>query len=101
MSNTKQSFSPLHVSPQPSIKIGKSERTRAEILNAALDFIWSHPFRDMTVNLVMTPTGAGRSAFYQYFKDLHDLMESLLDLLKNEVYAVTTPWFEGTGDPVE
>ena len=100
MSNTKQSFSPLHVSPQPSIKIGKSERTRAEILNAALDFIWSHPFRDMTVNLVMTPTGAGRSAFYQYFKDLHDLMESLLDLLKNEVYAVTTPWFEGTGDPV-
>ena len=88
------------MSPQPAPRIGKSERTRAAILDAALEFIWSHPFRDMTVNVLMASTGLSRSAFYQYFKDLHDLMESLLDLLKNEVYAVTGPWFEGTGDPV-
>jgi AcrR family transcriptional regulator len=62
-------------------KIGKSARTRATILNAALDFIWSHPFRDMTVNSLMASTGLSRSAFYQYCKDLHDLMESLLDML--------------------
>jgi len=41
-----------------------------------------------------------RSVFYQYFKDLHNLMESLLDMLKDEIYAVTGPWFEGTGDPI-
>ena len=100
MSAIKQSSSRPRVSPQPVPKIGKSERTRATILNAALDFIWSHPFRDMTVNVLMASTGLSRSAFYQYFKDLHDLMESLLDMLKDEVYAVTGPWFEGTGDPV-
>ena len=62
-------------------KIGKSERTRAAILNSALDFIWSHPFRDMTVSSLMASTGMGRSAFYKYFKDLHELMEALLESL--------------------
>ena len=40
----------LRVDPQPVLKIGKSDRTRAAILNAALEFTWSRPFRDMTVN---------------------------------------------------
>ena len=75
----ENSSSPVQVSPQPSPKIGKSERTRAAILNAALDFIWTHPFRDMTVNSLMARTGVGRSAFYQYFKDLHEVMEALLE----------------------
>ena len=96
----KKSLSPLRLSPQPVLKIEKSERTRTEIINAALDFIWLHPFRDMTVNSIMASTTAGRSAFYRYFKDLHDLMERLLGMLKDEVYAVTEPWFAGVGDPV-
>jgi AcrR family transcriptional regulator len=82
------------------LKISKAECTRAAILNAALDSLWSHPFRDMTVNSLMAPTGVGRSAFYQYFKDLHDLMETLLDTVRVEVLAVTGPWFTGVGDPV-
>ena len=100
MSDLKASPPPLQVNPQAILKIGKSERTRAVILNAALEFLWSHPFRDMKVNLLMASTGLSRSAFYQYFNDLHDLMESLLDMLKDEVYAVTGPWFEGAGDPI-
>lgn len=100
MSEIKTLSSPLRISPQPTLKIRKSERTRAAILNAGVEFVWSHPFRDLTVNGLMASTGLSRSAFYQYFKDLQDLMISLLDLLKNEVYAVTGPWFEGTGDPV-
>lgn len=81
-------------------KIGKSERTRAAILNSALDFIWSHPFRDLTVSSLMSSTGAGRSAFYKYFKDLHDLMEALLELLQDEIFDVAKPWVAGTGDPI-
>jgi len=100
MSEIKQLSSRLRVSPQPSRKIGKSERTRAAILNAALDFIWSHPFRDMTVNSLMAATGLSRSAFYQYFNDLHDLIETLLDMLQDEVFEVAGPWFTGVGDPV-
>ena len=100
MSDSEQLSSRIHVNPQPSGKIGKSERTRAAILNAALDFLWTHPFRDMTVNSLMAPTGVGRSAFYQYFNDLHEVMEVLLSMLNEEALAVTGPWFEGTGDPI-
>jgi AcrR family transcriptional regulator len=100
MSKIEKSSSPLRVNPQPALKISKSERTRAEILNAALDFIWSHPFRDMTVNSLMASTGAGRSAFYQYFKDLHEVMETLLEILQDEIFDIAEPWIAGVGDPV-
>ncbi len=100
MSEFKNSSSPPRVNPQPTLKVEKSERTRAAILNAGLEFVWSHPFRDMTVNALMASTSLSRSAFYQYFKDQHDLMETLLDMLKDEVFAVTGPWFEGAGDPI-
>ena len=99
MSNIKQS-SPLRVSPQPTQKIGKSDRTRATILNAALDFIWTHPFRDMTVSSLMASTGLSRSAFYPHFNDLHEVMEILLDMVREEIQAATGSWFTGVGDPV-
>ena len=100
MSEIKKSLSRPRVTPEPTPRIGKSERTRAAILDAALEFIWSHPFRDMTVKSLTTTAGLSRSAFYQYFNDLHDLMEILLSMLNEEVLAVTGPWFEGTGDPI-
>ena len=100
MPEIKRSSSRPRAAPKPTPRIGKSERTRAAILDAALEFIWSHPFRDMTVNTLMSSAGLSRSAYYQYFNDLHDLMESLLEMLKDEVYAVAGPWFEGAGDPV-
>ena len=92
--------SPLRVNPQPSSKIGKSERTRAAILNSALDFIWSHPFRDMKVSVLMASTGVSRSAFYQYFNDLHEVMENLLAMLQDEIFEAAEPWVAGVGDPV-
>ena len=100
MSEIEKSLSSLRMSPQPTLKIGKAERTRATILNAALDLIWSHPFRDMTVSSLMASTGVSRSAFYQYFNDLHELMETLLDMLQQEIFDVAKPWLEGVGDPV-
>jgi AcrR family transcriptional regulator len=86
MSDRNKPLSPLRVTPQPVLKIPKSERTRAAILNAALDFLWSQAFRDMTVNAVMAPAGASRAAFYQYFGDLHTLMETLLDMVQEEIF---------------
>ena len=88
------------VKPQPVSKVGKSEQTRAAILNAALDFVWSHPFRDMTVGQLMAKTGLSRAAFYQYYGDLHELMEALLGLIEGEILAAAEPWFTRTGDPV-
>jgi AcrR family transcriptional regulator len=65
-----------------------------------LEFLWTHPFRDLTVEALMSPTEASRSAFYQYFADLHDLMEALLRGLQDDILGVAQPWLTGEGDPV-
>ena len=91
MSDQCRPLRPLRVTPQPVPRIGKSERTRAAILNAALDFVWEHPFRDMTVATLMASTGVSRPAFYQYFRDLHEVMETLLVMLQDEIFAVVEP----------
>jgi AcrR family transcriptional regulator len=81
-------------------KITKSERTRAAIMNAALDFVWTRPYRDLTVAELMTSAGMGRSVFYRYFTDLPEVMEALLDMLQGEIFEVAEPWLTGVGDPV-
>jgi len=92
--------SPLRVRPQPTLTIAKSDLTRTKILNAALDFLWTHPFRDMTVSSLMAATGVSRSAFYQYFKDVRVVMKALLDISQEEIFATSNPWLKGIGDPV-
>lgn len=78
----------------------KSERTREAILEAALEFLWTQPFRQMTVNKLMALTKVSRSAFYQYFQDLQELMETLLRMLATEIMTAASPWIMNTGDPV-
>lgn len=78
----------------------KSGRTRQAILDSALQFLWTHPFRDLTVAGLMANTGASRSAFYQYFSDLHELMEALLEEVGEEIMLVVMPWFEAESNPV-
>ena len=82
--------------PDPSPR--KSDRTRAAIQNGALEFLWTRPFREMTVAELMSITGISRSAFYQYFKDLHELMETLLQGVAEAILSAADPWFNGEGD---
>ena len=58
------------------------------------------PFREMTVNTLMASTDLSRSAFYQYFDDIHKVMESLLQMLAEEIFTSSNIWLEGVGDPV-
>ena len=90
----------LFAEPEPIPRIGRSERTRAEILDAAFEFLWSRPFRDMTVNSLMATTSISRSAFYRYFEDVHGLMEALLRRLESEILEGASPWLSDDGDPV-
>jgi len=78
----------------------KSERTRQSILDTALKFLWTHPFRDLTVGELMSLAGTSRSAFYHYFEDLHDLMEILLRGVEEDIIGVAGPWLQGEGDPI-
>jgi AcrR family transcriptional regulator len=88
------------IQAQPTPKITKADRTRAVILDSALGFLWSQPFHELTVTKLMQPTGAVRSTFYRYFKDLQEVMEVLLDSLKDEIFIAVEPWLTGRGDPV-
>lgn len=99
--SAKLSASGIVVAPAPTQKIGQSESTRAEILNAAFRFLWSRPFRDMTVNNLMEQTSVSRPSFYNYFADTHELMESLLAILESDILEGTNPWLSDEGDPVE
>ncbi|MEJ2475493.1 MAG: hypothetical protein P8Y74_16640 [Desulfobacterales bacterium] len=44
MSPSKAIRSRPRILPQPVLKLAKSERTRAAILDGALEFLWEHPF---------------------------------------------------------
>ena len=92
--------STLHAEPEPVSRIGKAERTRAAILDAALGFLWSRPFRELTITELMESTGVSRSAFYQYFAGLPEVMQALQDMLLGEIFAAVEPWLVDTGDPV-
>lgn len=76
----------------------KSERTGQAILDAALEFLWSNQFRDLSVSELMSSLPVGRSAFYQYFADLQELMQAVLRDLEQEILSAATPWLNGNGD---
>jgi len=54
----------------------------------------------MSITSLMASTSVSRSAFYQYFNDLHELMETLLTMLQEEIFTAVEPWLAGVGDPV-
>ena len=54
----------------------------------------------MTVNSLMASTNLSRPTFYQYFEDIHKVMETLLHMLAEEIFASSNYWLEGVGDPV-
>ena len=90
----------LIIQPEPTPRIGRSERTRAAILDAAFEFLWSRPFRELTVNELMSTTSISRSAFYRYFDDVHGLMGALLSRLESDILDCVSPWLSDEGDPV-
>ena len=96
----KLSNSGIIVEPTPAQRVNRGDCTRIEILNEAFRFLWSRPFRDMTVENLMNQTTVCRSSFYNYFEDPHELMESLLALLEADILAGVDPWFTDDGDPV-
>ena len=86
--------------PRDCSVLRKSERTRQNILDAALKFLWSNSFRDLTVSGLTAQLGVSRPCFYQYFADLHNLMEDLLKDLELEILSVAQPWFTAEANPI-
>jgi len=100
MSETKLEKTRRRNDPRDSSILRKSERTRQNILDTALKFLWSNAFRDLTVAGLTTRAGISRPCFYHYFADLHNLMEDLLKDLEREILSVAQPWFIAEANPV-
>jgi TetR/AcrR family transcriptional regulator, ethionamide resistance regulator len=68
------------------------ESTRREILAAADRFLRERPYRELSVEVVMSETGLTRTAFYRHFDDVTDLVLRLLTDLGSELYAIAERW---------
>jgi AcrR family transcriptional regulator len=69
-------------------------------MDNAVRFLWEHNFRDMTIGELMGDTTLSRPAFYQYFKDLHELIEALLEEVESVMHQTAHPWISGEGEPI-
>jgi AcrR family transcriptional regulator len=63
-------------------------------------FLSERPFRELSVGQLMAGTTLSRPAFYQYFGDLHELMESQLHVIEERIGSLANPWLAGEGDPL-
>jgi len=66
-----------------------------EILAAAEQLLRERPFRDITVENVMSRTGLKRPAFYVQFRDRHDLALRVVEQIGAELFEMTDRWLQG------
>jgi AcrR family transcriptional regulator len=66
--------------------------TERAILEATEQLLEKRPFRDMTVEDVMSKAGLSRTAFYRYFPDLESVVVRLMGQLVDEMRAASAQW---------
>ena len=71
------------------------EESAREILNAAEELLRDHPFRELTVDAVMSRTGLKRPAFYAHFRDRHDLTLRIVEDVGRELGEMVDRWLDG------
>ena len=54
-------------------------------MDAAAYYLQRKPFRDLTIGELMDHTKAERPTFYTYFNDVYDLVEAILEEVREEV----------------
>lgn len=77
------------------------DETRTLILDTAEDLLRTRPFRELSVDEVMRPTGYGRTVFYRHFTGLPDLVLAVLSRVLPEFTAATQAFVEASGDEVD
>jgi AcrR family transcriptional regulator len=73
------------------------EETRRQILAVAERSLRERPYRELTVDVVMTETGLTRTAFYRHFDDVTDLVLRLYEDVARELFAVAKRWADTAG----
>ncbi|MGB9185122.1 MAG: TetR/AcrR family transcriptional regulator [Solirubrobacteraceae bacterium] len=74
------------------------EQTRRQILAAADRQLRDRPYRELSVETVMTDAGLTRTAFYRHFEDVPDLVLRLLEDVGGELYEIAQKWRRGSAE---
>jgi TetR/AcrR family transcriptional regulator, ethionamide resistance regulator len=72
--------------------------TERAILEATEQMLENQPFRDLTVEDVMSKAGLTRTAFYRYFPDLEAVVVRLMGQLVDELQVASSQWLS-SDDP--
>jgi AcrR family transcriptional regulator len=78
----------------------RRSEAKQQILDAARRELETKPFRDLTVDDLMEPTGFGRTAFYRYFPDREAVLIELLEELWDELVQARDSAGYGASGPV-
>jgi AcrR family transcriptional regulator len=68
------------------------EETRGQILAAAQEFLLEHPYRELSVDALMTRTGHTRTVFYRHFDDVPSMMLTMIAEVGSELVDVSEAW---------
>lgn len=90
-------IAPVSTQAQRRLHREHRESTRGQILDAADQLLRERPYRELTVDAVMTRTGLTRTAFYRHFDDVTDLVMRLLADVGRELFAVAERWAASAG----
>ena len=74
------------------------EQTRREIIAATDRVLRERPYRELSVEVVMSGTGLTRTAFYRHFDDVPDLVLRVLQEVGRELFDVAQNWLKGSSE---
>lgn len=77
------------------------DETRTLILDNAEQLLRARPFRELSVDEVMRPTGYGRTVFYRHFGGLPELVLAVLDRVLPEFTDATQAFVIAAGGPLD
>lgn len=92
----------MSVAEQRTRRRQQREETRAQILEAAQNFLRERSFRELSVDALMARTGHSRTVFYRHFDDVPSLVLTLISEIGSEIVALAEGWAQaGRADATE
>jgi AcrR family transcriptional regulator len=88
-------------SPVRSRRRQQPDETRTLILDTAERLLRDRPFRELSVDEVMRPTGYRRTVFYRHFTGLPDLVLAVLARVLPEFAATNQAFLSAAGEDID
>src|SRR5690349_17775995 len=70
----------------------RRDEAREQIHAAAVSLLRTHPFRDLSLDLLMSHTELARTAFYRYYDDMGSLVVQVLEDVGRDLYKIVGKW---------